>query len=283
MEFWHRCNVKPKLKMNHTKEKLDECVFDFLTSHSNRYYSAWQIYDSIRGKSGHRCESLTTSRSDRMYLMCVCYGLNNRYRNIKKRVTRRTVYLAFETTKVDEQFNDLEVWSDFSFADTIDYMCENSLYTNYDNDYYEMNYDGDEPLIHVMVRRGSYEALKNLVKGKMINMDCKNDADQTPLDVAFECGDRRKITLLMNHAAMPTSSTCEKCCASSAPSTARSSNLVRSTMAERALTNEMVKVKALSSERRRTMSQRDMYMKVIGLAIYTIFILWFHSLITSMF
>lgn len=184
--------------MNHTKENLDECVFDYLTAHPNEYHSARKIFDAVRGDTGNRCEELTSSKEDRMHFTCVCYGLNNRYNNIYKRIKFGTVYLAFKSDDSSpvKSFELSDKWSDIDHVSVLENICRLNMYDNYQNSYFSEIYDGTEPLVHNIARYGSAADLDKLAK-RGIDLNFQAENGRSPTDIAFECGDREKITLLL--------------------------------------------------------------------------------------
>lgn len=184
--------------MNHTKENLDECVFDYLTAHPNEYHSARNIFNAIRGDTGNRCEELTNSKEDRMYFTCICYGLNNQFNNIHKRVKFGTVYLAFKSDDngPTEMFEHSDKWSDIDHTNILENICRSNMYDNYQNSYFSEIYDDVEPLVHNIVRYGTVADLDKLAK-RGIDLNFQDRRGRYPIDVAFECGDREKIMLLL--------------------------------------------------------------------------------------
>jgi hypothetical protein len=184
--------------MDHTREDLDECVFDYLASNPDRFIPITRIFRGITGDTGHRCEVLTDRVSDRRFFAAVCHGLDNRYKNIRKTRRNGTLYLAFERGEIDNTFSDTEsTWGDCLKYDIIETMLENNMYRKYEDEYFECQYI-DDPLIHELIQYATDEAVDRIVRERSINLNCENSRGQTPLDIAIELNKKDTVLLLAN-------------------------------------------------------------------------------------
>jgi hypothetical protein len=180
--------------MNHSRDKLDECVFDYLPIQ--------KIFIDIMQSTGHRCEGLTEILKDRIQFTSTCYGLNNSYKNIIKEKRGDIMCLGFIKDKDrDFAFDDsvkYRNWDDFKFGSVVKSICDDNLYKPYENAYFSRNFDS-EPLIHELIRYGSRDVVETLIEDTARNIDinCLNARSQTPLDVAIELGDKRMILSLI--------------------------------------------------------------------------------------
>jgi hypothetical protein len=187
--------------MDHTKDNLAECVFDYLASNPDRYIHYRQIFEDITRDTGHRCSELTDSLADRRYFMTICYSLNHQYKNIRKLCHNRDrdLYLAFERDTVDtgtEQYRGKQ-WTGLPFSTVIDEIFSREMYHDFDTDYYYETFE-KEPLLHEMIRYGvSNETIRRLIIDRNLDIEVMNDHDLTPLDVAIAVQNGEMVRFLV--------------------------------------------------------------------------------------
>lgn len=73
--------------MDHSIDKLDECVFDYLSAHPDQPKSFTRIYNDISGETGHRCSELNNHVNHQRYkdkFMTICYTLDRTWKCIYK-------------------------------------------------------------------------------------------------------------------------------------------------------------------------------------------------------
>jgi hypothetical protein len=173
--------------MDHTIDKLDECIFDYLASNPDRYIHYRQIFQDITGETGHRCTELTDSTEDRRYFLAVAYSMNNQYKNVRKHIRDRDLYLAFERDEVDmnpEKYRG-KPWTGLPFTTVIDHIFTRDMHHDFDEEYYYETFE-KEPLLHEMIRYGvANRTVRNLIEEMNLDIDVINDHQQTPLDVAI--------------------------------------------------------------------------------------------------
>lgn len=195
--------------MDHRLNKLDECIFDYLVCNADRPVSLPRIFDDIRSTSGHRCEELTNSYKHRQHFLSTCYSLNRNYKNIKKIFRFRKLYLMFQKDRKDTTFEDSyydnklyehEYWKDdYTIRNLIDYMCEDSIFDDFEDMYFAQIFDGYDTLVHLLVTYNKYDKLENLLKFHNVDANCKNAKGETPLDIAISMKNKDMVKLLMKY------------------------------------------------------------------------------------
>lgn len=194
--------------MDHKLSKLDECIFDYLACNADKPVSLPRIFDDIRRDSGHRCEELTNSFRHRQHFLCTCYSMNRNYKNIKKIFRYGKLYLMFQKDRPDTNFEDSyynnkvyehEDWKDYTIKNIIDYMCEDSIFDNYEDLYFSRLFDEHDTLIHLLVTYNKYDQLENLLKFHNVDVNCKNSRGDTPLDIAISMKNGDMVKLLMKY------------------------------------------------------------------------------------
>lgn len=187
--------------MNHTRARLGDCIFDYLASKPNRYIHHRQIFNDIRGSTGHRCSELTDTIEDRRYFVAVCNVLNNRYKNVRKFYRDNDIYLAFDKGAIDmdlETYNE-QPWAGMQFTTIINQVFDDNLHMNFETDYYYKNFM-NEPLLHEMIRYCvSNAVVKDLIRAKNLDITQMNDKSQTPLDVAISVRNTDMIIFLVRY------------------------------------------------------------------------------------
>jgi hypothetical protein len=185
--------------MDHKRENLDECVFDYLASNPDRYIHYRQIFEDITEDTGHRCSDLTDTLEDRRYFMTVCYSLNHQYKNILKFHRDRDLYLAFEKDTIEsntERYRG-KPWTGLPFSTVIDELFSKDMHREFDTDYYYQTFE-KEPLLHEMIRYGvSNDTVRNLIIERKLDIEVLNDHDQTLLDVAIAVQNGEMVRFLV--------------------------------------------------------------------------------------
>lgn len=187
--------------MNHSRERLDDCIFDYLASKPNRYINYRQIFDDIRGETGHRCSDLSETYEDRKYFIAVCNILNNRFKNIRKYYQDHDMYLGFEKGAIDSNVEKYKTnpWPNMSISTIIGKVFSDDMHRDFETDYYYQTFE-KEPLLHEMIRYGvTNSVIQDLIRSKHLNTDLRNDRDQTLLDVAILVKNTDMITFLVRY------------------------------------------------------------------------------------
>ena len=80
--------------MNHSRDELEDCVYDYLASQPDKYHSIGKIFQDITtNDTGHRCKDLTDEADDRIYFMWVCNNLRFLYEGVRYHVSVKTGYI----------------------------------------------------------------------------------------------------------------------------------------------------------------------------------------------
>jgi hypothetical protein len=197
--------------MDHELNKLDECIFDYLACNADRQVSLPTIFNDIRRQTGQRCEQLTDSYRHRQYFLSTCYSLNRNYKNIRKLFRRGKLYLMFQKDKLDQDVNmkdydynesiyDHHYWKDdYTLEKLIDYMCEDSIFDDFEDLYFSKIFDEYDTIVHLLVRYNKLETLENLIKFHNVNINCQNAKGETPLDVAIRMKNKEMVKLLIKY------------------------------------------------------------------------------------
>ncbi|ARF12049.1 ankyrin repeat protein [Klosneuvirus KNV1] len=195
--------------MNHSLNQLDDCIFDYLALNADKPVSLAKIFNDIRSKTGHRCNELTDSNNHRQYFLSTCYSLDRHYTNIKKIYHNNRLYLLFQKDKKETNFDrsyyidplyDDNIWrEDNNLINIVNYMCDNSMLDNFDNNYYSNLFAESDTLLHLLVRYNKYDELVNLLSHNNVDLNKKNAQGETPLDMAITTGNKKMIKLLINY------------------------------------------------------------------------------------
>ena len=108
--------------MDHTLDELEECVYDYLSSHPNEPKTFMEIYDDISGTTGHRCSELQNLDNKIIYkdkFIMICYSLEKSYNNIYKVFKQNLPYLIFSTQV--KTYDDLVEDLNISYCDALTY------------------------------------------------------------------------------------------------------------------------------------------------------------------
>ena len=189
--------------MNHPREELEECVYDYLASKPNEYHISHIIFHDILTNSNmHHCNELTNSMSDKIYFTWACNNVRFLYEGIvHHRDMDGTIYLAFVTDDNDsDKIENNDEWiGDYnplgtSLEDEINYFFKNKLYERYLAKHFTaVNYD--DPLIFEICRyHDNADDIIMIIREKGIDISMKNSKRQTLLDVAIES---RNIDLII--------------------------------------------------------------------------------------
>jgi hypothetical protein len=82
--------------MDYAVDKLDECIFDYLTFHMDTPKHLNEIFNDIKSESGYRCSELKENELlGQFKCFNVCYTLDSNYKNIFKIFDHNTLYLVY--------------------------------------------------------------------------------------------------------------------------------------------------------------------------------------------
>lgn len=195
--------------MNHSLNHLDDCIFDYLALNADRPIPLAKIFEDIRSGSGHRCNELTDSSNHRRYFLSTCYSLDRNYTNIKKIHRNNRLYLVFQKAKNDTNFDpsayndalgETGYWRDeYNLRNIVDYMCDNSMLNDFDDNYYSNKFDDSDTLLHLLVRYNRYDELENVLRNHNVDLNKKNAQGETPLELAITMKNKKMIKLLINY------------------------------------------------------------------------------------
>ena len=194
--------------MNHTLDKLDECVFDYLALNMDKPVSVVKIFADIRCNTGHRCDELTNGYDDWIYFLSVCYCLDATY-DVTKLHLDGKLHLVLQKDKdnlsivrsgYDESSYNNTYWNDgYNFPKIIDHICKNGKIYSFNNEYYAKLFNASDTLLHLLVRCDKYDELTELLNTKMVNTDAKNAFGYPLLDFAMSLRKLDIIALLVDY------------------------------------------------------------------------------------
>ena len=193
--------------MDHTVAKLDECIFDYLASHANQMKSMDDIWGDITSSKGHRCSQLASQPNRTRLFIAKCYSMDRDYKNVRKLFRGNKLYLIFDTdnryeTYDESIFKDVplnpSIW-DIDAGHAVDYLFDGTDIDDYAGPYMTNKFNGQETILHILVRRNDVERLKQLLKHPNIEIDCKNMNGQTPYDLAQNLGFSTIASMLTNY------------------------------------------------------------------------------------
>lgn len=195
--------------MNHSLNKLNDCIFDYLVANANKAISVAKIFHDIRSGSGHRCDELTDSVNNKQRFLSICYSLDRNYKNVKKVYRNNKLYLLFQkdtkNTDVDQilyddtSFDNGNWRDDYNLKNIIDYMCDNSMFDDFDSNYFSNNFNDNDSLIHLLIKYNRYDDLEKLLNSHNIDLNKKNTNNETPIDLAINLKNKKMIKILMNY------------------------------------------------------------------------------------
>jgi len=188
--------------MNHSIEKLDDCIFDYLVYHVDKPRSFSQIYNDITKDTEIRCLELNNRNKREIYkrrYMTTCHILNQRFEKIHKIYRNDVPYLVYseKENSIDEIVNDFSnnnIFDDydinnFDFNELLNYIINDNrdFSDNFDSDY-DINgpFDDDGSLLHYLTRNNKIDMLRKFMNLYDVDLSVKDRYDRTPLDVATE-------------------------------------------------------------------------------------------------
>lgn len=197
--------------MDHSPNKLDECIFDYLVSHANEIISIDKIfYDITTNNSGHRCSRLNSIPDAKKRVTIECYTLDRHYKKIKKIFNGMKLYLIFDKDNTYEFVNYDQLlfeeennynW-DIDANSIIDDIFKYINYNEYSPLYFTNNFNGSDSILHILVKNNKVNILENLFKQyryNSIDVDCKNSNYKTPFELAVELRNVKIASLLTTY------------------------------------------------------------------------------------
>ncbi|QKF94610.1 hypothetical protein QKU48_gp1152 [Fadolivirus algeromassiliense] len=195
--------------MDHPISQLDDCIFDYLTSHPDTPKSFHSMYNDISGTSGHRCSELNDPYNRSLYknrFLTACYTLDNKYQNIHKIFKNSIPYLIFSSKSKAEIMNDynnqdlLNINSNdinIDYDSMIDYLLENlDQYETFD--FNNAQITENETLLEHIVKSGNVDKFRKIMDMYDIDLT-KRINNKSLIDVAFSSGNIQMLKELLEY------------------------------------------------------------------------------------
>jgi len=192
--------------MDHKIEKLDECIFDYLTFNKDVIKSVYTIYNDITQDTGHRCTELRNPDMRDIYrkkFMATCYQMSDKYENIHKLFKNNRLFLVYSNLTAGEvvkkyggeilDINSSLLEEEFKKIDRsslVDYLIDNDNELNklVPDTYFT---EDNDTMLHIIARHNKWNEFKKLVKNYYPDLETRNRYNLTPIDVALECGNAK--------------------------------------------------------------------------------------------
>jgi len=194
--------------MNHSIDNLDDCIFDYLAARPGVPVHISQIYDDITKDVGHRCSDLNDTNNKDSYrkrFTTVCYIVNSTFPDIHKLFVGDELFLVFSDKPHADVVREFRLHetpkpsksNKYTVDSAIDHLLE------YNNYYYTFDFDmnstftEDDPIIHIIVRKDRQETLDMILRYPSINIDSRNKAGKSAIDIAHDMGNTKMVEKLV--------------------------------------------------------------------------------------